>query len=840
MNYPISDQAARELALDPTQSFIVQAPAGSGKTTLLVARYLKLLATVKAPEEILAITFTRKAAHQMQERILAALTKSNEPKYQYILQNPQRLRIKTFDAFCNYLVNCATIVTKIGVNKKIAQNQETKLCYQEAARAILTDLVATEYYKYIATLLLHLDNDWQLVENLLITMLASREQWLPHLVGLKNKQDLRANLEAAISLVYQENLEICDSLLPVELKQELFELLEFSNHCWQDLPELLLTKDYSWRKKITKDQGFPAPSDSNNAEEKVLYKTMKQRMEAVLTKLIQHEEFRVSLENLANSPRCGYSEQQWQIIEALLVLLPLLAAQLKVIFNENNITDYSEVSMAALSALGQEDEPSQLALQLDYQLQHLLIDEFQDTSVAQYRLIEKLIAAWQPDDGHTLFVVGDPMQSIYRFREAEVGLFLRTQTQGIGSLSLQPLYLTMNFRAMPNIVSWINTNFSKIFPQCADLNFGAVPFKPSMALDCNSDNSQVSITLLEDADPDFTLEAAKVIEIIKALRLSDDKATIAILVRARSHLSQIIQSLQERSLAYQAHELTSLEEQTVIKDLFILTAALFNLADRIAWLALLRAPWCSLSLADLHKIATANTGLIWDNIKAYQALNLSTHGQVAMTKLIDALTELINKWGRIGWRNLVEAAWLKLSGPAFVGDAKALEYAQIYLQLLEDNQHNIVKFNNLDIIHNQLAELYPTCDASSQTSKIHLMTIHKAKGLEFDHVIIPGIDRPVRSDSRKLLLWFEKPHLHGSGSSLLLSAIEARGSTTDAIYQYLHLVGQKKAYYETGRLLYVALTRAKKTAHLLGNLAKTSYASFGHLLKYARNNQHDK
>ena len=72
-------------------------------------------------------------------------------------------------------------------------------------------------------------------------------------------------------------------------------------------------------------------------------------------------------------------------------------------------------------------------------MQHILIDEFQDISVAQYRLIEKLISTWQQDDGRTLFVVGDPMQSIYRFREAEVGLFLRTQTKGIGTLSLQPM-----------------------------------------------------------------------------------------------------------------------------------------------------------------------------------------------------------------------------------------------------------------------------------------------------------------------------------------------------------------------------------------------------------------
>lgn len=869
----INDQKQRELALDPAKSFIVQAPAGSGKTTLLVERYLKLLDGVKAPEEILAITFTRKAAYQMQARVIKALQDKNDPKYQHIIQNPQRLRIKTIDAFCSYLVKCAPIVTKAGINQKIVQNQEVKLYYLETVRVILTSLTETKYNKYIETLLLHLDNDWQAAENLLIEMLASREQWLPHVIGLKNTQDLRINLEAAIDLIYQENLEICDKLLPIELKTELNELLEFSaanlpiiaseakqssksdaideiRQVWQNLPVLLLTKDFFWRKKITKEQGFPAQATGCNPQEKELFKLMKQRMEELLDKFSKHEEFRNSLENLANSPKDGYTDQQWEMVEALLVLLPLLAAQLKVIFNENNITDYSEISMAAICALGLDDDPSQLALNLDYQLQHILVDEFQDTSIAQYRLIEKLISSWQQDDGHTLFVVGDPMQSIYRFREAEVGLFLRTQDYGIGMLKLQPLYLTMNFRATPNIVNWTNTSFARIFPKTADINFGAVPFKPSIALEqdaatnylCNNDSkndldSYVKIELFEPTDKEnrhcesafestgnlknqasLDLEAIKVINIIKELQQKDHNASIVILVRARSHLSQIIKSLHQNNLEYQAHELESLKEQIVIKDLFALTSALFNPADRIAWLAILRTPWCGLSLADLHKIATADSELIWNNIKAYQNLNLSVDGQIVITKLESILTELIGKCGRILWRDLIEEAWLKLSGPIFIENKKELEYAQTYFQLLEDNQNNILKFNSLDIIQKKLTDLYPACKSTANKPiNIHLMTIHKAKGLEFDHVIIPGINRPTRTDSRKLMLWFERPHLHG-GSSLLLSSIESRGGAADPVYKYLRTVSQKKAFYETGRLLYVALTRAKKTAHLIGGL----------------------
>ena len=88
--------------------------------------------------------------------------------------------------------------------------------------------------------------------------------------------------------------------------------------------------------------------------------------------------------------------------------------------------DFTEVAQARAARAGEDDAPTDLALALDYRIRHLLVDEFQDTSISQYELLARLTAGWQPGDGRTLFAVGDPMQSIYRFREAEVGVFLRT------------------------------------------------------------------------------------------------------------------------------------------------------------------------------------------------------------------------------------------------------------------------------------------------------------------------------------------------------------------------------------------------------------------------------
>src|SRR6185436_7254681 len=124
---------------------------------------------------------------------------------------------------------------------------------------------------------------------------------------------------------------------------------------------------------------------------------------------------------------------------------------------------------AANRALGEPDAPTDLALSLDYRLQHLLIDEFQDTSLSQFELLQRLTAGWQPGDGRTLFAVGDPMQSIYRFRQAEVALFLRARAQGIGTIALEPLTLACNFRSQAGIVGWINSVFARVLPANEDL-----------------------------------------------------------------------------------------------------------------------------------------------------------------------------------------------------------------------------------------------------------------------------------------------------------------------------------------------------------------------------------
>ena len=126
----IADAAAREAALDPRRSFIVQAPAGSGKTELLVRRYLKLLSVVDKPEEIVAITFTIKAAAEMRKRVLENIPNTAEVGH--------RLRIQTIDAFCASLTRQMPVVSGFGAQPGIVEDAHEH--YRDAARRVIAEL----------------------------------------------------------------------------------------------------------------------------------------------------------------------------------------------------------------------------------------------------------------------------------------------------------------------------------------------------------------------------------------------------------------------------------------------------------------------------------------------------------------------------------------------------------------------------------------------------------------------------------------------------------------------------------------------------------------------------
>ena len=323
------------------------------------------------------------------------------------------------------------------------------------------------------------------------------------------------------------------------------------------------------------------------------------RWEQLLARLEQVPGLVAALHSVRALPPPRYDEASWSFVAALLDVLRHAVARLQLVFAQENAIDYPESTLIALRALSSDEGPSELLLALDMRIEHLLVDEFQDTSLAQHQLIERLTDGWTPGDGRTLFVVGDPMQSIYRFREADVGLFLAAQRdRRIGGVALEPLTLTRNFRSRQGLVDWVNATFSSVFPSRDDPARGAVAFKPSAPTREADADAAVTIDLCADD----LQEAAAVVSRIRGA-LAGSAETIAVLVRKRSDLDRHFAGAARRGIAFSAVELDQLSERQTVLDLCSLTHALMQPDDRLAWLATLRAPWCGLTLPDLFAVA---------------------------------------------------------------------------------------------------------------------------------------------------------------------------------------------------------------------------------------------
>jgi ATP-dependent exoDNAse (exonuclease V) beta subunit len=228
-------------------------------------------------------------------------------------------------------------------------------------------------------------------------------------------------------------------------------------------------------------------------------------------------------------------------------------------------------------------------------------------------LLELLTAGWQADDGRTVFVVGDPMQSIYRFRDAQVGLFLQARRAGLPNVKLEPLTLSTNFRSQGAIVDWVNSIFPTVLPSSEDEASGAVPYSPSVPFEAADAEGEPALELFSDREG----EAKRVVELV-----AEARGKTSILVRNRSHLDHIVEALKGAGVRYRAVEIEQLGEKQVVQDLYALTRALTHLADRVAWLSILRAPWCGLTLAELSSFFEAERhATVWALIQSQPRLS---------------------------------------------------------------------------------------------------------------------------------------------------------------------------------------------------------------------------
>ena len=749
MNLSAKDQQARREALNIESSYIVQAPAGSGKTELLIQRFLKLLGHVEKPERILAMTFTRKAAGEMKNRVMDALKRarnaippeethekttweiarqalqhSEEQKWR-ILDNPQRLKIQTIDSFCASLTKQTPLLSGMGSLLEIEENAGD--LYREAAHQVLEQVEKDSPTGLaVRAILERLDNSKSRFLDRIVQLINKRDQWMISFFENADEYRSREDQERILSELVDSTLKECHGhISSSSLKTELTQLARYGGNniaasdpdnllaclenlqefpepsanqlnLWKALASMLLTAEGKPRKKPNKRIGFPVGN-------KDIAQDMKDRMQTILEQLNAEADLVELLTNVKTLPNPRLSDEEWKFLENMLELLPEIVSTLRKVFTERGKIDFAEIALSSKKALGHEMAPSDLLLKLDMRLKHILVDEFQDTSFKQIALLKLLTEGWEPDKGHTLFLVGDPMQSIYRFRDAEVGLFVQAKENGLGHIPLIRLQLLANFRSQKNIVDWVNQCFSKILPAIDDPDRGAIAYTECSATRGRSVEPGVALHPATDSKSDE--EAHHVVNVIQDIRTHYPEDSIAVLVRARPHLLNIIPLLQEAGIQFRAEEIDPLTSRPAILDLLALMRALISPLDRVSWLSILRAPWCGLSLEDLHRLCRLDPkSPVWDLLNDPERFKqLSEEGQQRAGRLIHTLQPVLSSFPAINFRNLLEGCWIKFGGPACIDI-----YTQKDIQVFFDKVTEVLDGGEFDNLHD-FETFWKTC-----------------------------------------------------------------------------------------------------------------------------------
>ncbi len=858
------DHEARKLALDVTQSHHVEAPAGSGKTMLLVARFIKLLSRVTHPHEILALTFTKKAAGEMKTRIGALLQKADSglppandleaallksarealthhEARRFLLLSPEGLQVMTFHGFCYTLVKRAPLEAEVQPGSVVLDEEEQGPILDESIRHMIHDLIAmpegVPERKAFENRLLRLNNRLPALVDEIKDLVRKRDLFSDLVEALRaypNLDDLDKALTQRMGGVVAGFLkEVAEAFANTPLCQHWrafwhhlkersapnVNLLpkDLPGTAWRDLPnwkviaEVLTTKDGKPRQQTGPAKGG-------------FYRGFSRGPWGELVRGLPVEVSRLLCELKAlPDPDTALMD-----IEALADLIILVARGITTYekkCRQRHVLDFVGLEQAALRILN-EETPSDLQLFLDHRLQQILVDEFQDTSRSQWGLLQRLCAGWTPGDGRTLFLVGDPKQSVYAFRKAEVRLFIEARDgiplSGQGFLPMNHIQLEANFRSQAPLVTWINRLFNHTVMANPKAAFDEVPYQPSTAYPRQPNNPNfppVSLNLFHRDNSVPSPEEAEARWLAKTVRHHMEKssgANIGILLFARNRLSFYLDALRKMGLAVRVKEGIKIAEQPEVAHLYQLATALCRPHDDLAWASLIRSPWTWVNATVFLSIARMPPGM-WS-----QKLKRAAKDYPEIQRINNALGLGRRRVGRDPLAEVVRGVWMALDGPASVASrfgAEGVANCRLFLEVLESIDTGIPEETllRLDLALNTL---YAPEAPDAVGAPVDLMTVHAAKGLEFDVVFLPFLDW------RPLLAAQHPPYLLERSSEppqlpLIAMGPDRRLEKPGAGYPLLKRLANGRRMGEAKRLLYVGMTRARRTLFLSGLLTHT-------------------
>ena len=844
-----NDHNHRTQAINVKKSYIIQAPAGSGKTELLTQRILNLLAnSVNKPEEILAITFTKKAAHEMHERVHNALLdaknkfdsptdahklltwnlskkvlKKNQSKQWNLLDNPKRLKVSTIDSFCQTIVKSIPILSEMTQNPEVTE--DGKLLYESCIKQLLTDTnPQSPWMSSLKNIMENVvNNNIESFIRLLCTMLEKREQWMPLLLN-NDIPNIKNILNENFTYFINEQLQIIHNefqLLEIKQWEELISFSQYhltkkqqkihlSNSVdtlnnWQLLIKIAFTSSQaiSLRKRVDKRLGFPSKTDSHKDERENNIE-MKSKWKIAINNLEKNSLICEKLKFINGLNKIEYSKNEWETLNDICVILKVACQYLQITFAEKNTIDFNQIQLSTISALGNSNMINDISLYLDYKLKHILIDEFQDTSITQFKIIKQLTKEWIPNDGNTLFLVGDPMQSIYRFRQAEVQRFIEVKNHGIGNIKPKPLTLTSNFRSSATIINWINATFSKVLPTIENQHLGAIRYTQSDSIK-NYTNSYVRQHLSQSDS-----QEAKLIidEIKKIMPYKHEK--IAIIAKTRKDLKAIINELNINKIPFSETDIQDLSQLEIIKDLTALTLSLICTHDGLSWAELLHSKIFGLNMDQIEKIISVDLNKsIYDNIEKLIELQSPIVNWQIETLITYYQSFFLNERPP-SLSKVIYRLWCDLNGPQI--HKGAISHLERFFIILDNYTPNGL-LKERQVFLNKLENLKAEANIDHD---INIMTLHKSKGLEFDTVFLIGLNKNRNTDKDELLKY--DSFIFQQSKHKILLAPKVKSTESNCFYELIKKTNNKRSFLEEQRLLYVATTRAKKRLILSASL----------------------
>jgi len=873
-------------ALKPSVNVTVSASAGTGKTYLLVSRLLRLLLEDTSPGSIVAITFTRKAAGEMYERLsdrlyeLASIDDQSLQKkltdlgldatyskharnlYEALLLHPDTVKITTFHAFCHDLLQRFPL--EAGINPGFELLESSTLLKHQAWQQLLdyvTHSADSELNAALDRLFDECSNPNSVEELLLNDFLEHRSDWWaftenaadPVAYAQKKTQQLlelddQSNDKESLPNAIQNDLNEFASLLNkhstktnAKFAQTLQTLLERSSF---DMAAI-----ETFHSIFFTDKGTLRKREYSKAQAKSMGDSAEQRFLDLHQSLAQDIDHFLDLQKRQHTASISHA---WYTVGDKLLSLFQQAK------HEQSALDFSDLEWQVYKLLSDSEQSSWVQYKLDQRIDHILIDEFQDTNPTQWHMLHPLLEEItdQPDKQRSLFIVGDGKQSIYRFRRAAPDLFIASQAW----LQQRPsnhyeLRLDQSRRSSHAIINLVNHIFSDtnlgnklIGFQAHDTVhkglWGHTELLPLISNEADSGEIEDKPSTSElrnpleaprEIKPDnrYQREGEQIVQKIHDLITNETPITInqhtrpihygdiLILVKKRRHVADYENALLAAGIPFVGTQRKSLLSTLEIQDMLNLCNTLLTPHSNLALAVVLRSPIFSCTDEDLMSLALASNdhGISW-----YARLSLLAETHKLSVSLARAHT-LLNQWhelvGTLPVHDLLDhiyhqgqiiARYVSAFPSHYVARVRAnlTRFIELALEIDSGRYPSLQKF----IYHLELLEQRnESPDEAANTGDNHtvrILTIHSAKGLEAPVVFIADTTNQTSRHHRHHAL-IDWPADAKQPRYFFLSSMHRDSVSTKLIKSE-----QDKDAIEDANLLYVALTRARQLLFISG------------------------